>query len=66
MDGTYTVLVKQSVGNKQLARLGQNVRKLLKICLKQIEWEDLEHIHFTQGRDQWQAVVYVILNLHVT
>jgi hypothetical protein len=66
MDGTYTVLVKQSVGNKQLARLGQNVRKLLKICLKQIEWEDLEHSHFTQGRDQWQAVVYVILNLHVT
>lgn len=66
IDGTYKVLVKQSVEIKQLAKLGQNVGKLLKICLKQIEWEDLEHCHFTQGRDQWQAVVYVILNLHVT
>jgi hypothetical protein len=36
------------------------------MCLKQIEWEDLEHSHFTEARDQWQAVVYVILNLRVT
>jgi hypothetical protein len=33
--------------------------------LKEIRWEGVDWIHLAQDRDQWQAVVNMVMNLEV-
>jgi hypothetical protein len=42
-------------------RWGDNIR----VYLKQIRWKDVDWIHLTQDKDQWQALVSMVMNLWV-
>jgi hypothetical protein len=35
----------------------------IKVDLKEIEWEDMEWIQLSQDRDQWQALVKLVMNI---
>jgi hypothetical protein len=33
--------------------------------LRKIRWEGVDWMHLVQGRDQWQALVNMVMNLQV-
>jgi hypothetical protein len=33
--------------------------------LREIGWDGMDSIHMTQDRDQWRALVYMVMNLQV-
>jgi hypothetical protein len=37
----------------------------IRMDFREIGWEGVDWIHLAQDRDQWQAVVNMIMNLHV-
>jgi hypothetical protein len=41
------------------------VRDGIKMYLKEIGWGDMDWINLAEARDQWQALVYTVMNLLV-
>jgi hypothetical protein len=35
------------------------------MAVKEIEWQDMDWLHFAQDRNEWQAVVSTVMNLQV-
>jgi hypothetical protein len=44
-----------------LALMGGNIR----VDLREIGWKDVDWIHLAQDRDQWQALVNMVMKLRV-
>jgi hypothetical protein len=40
-------------------------RKIIRMDLREIGWEGVDWIHLAQDRDQWQALVNMIMNPQV-
>jgi hypothetical protein len=50
--------VKRPLGKPRRRRDG-NIR----MDLREIRWEDVDWIHTAQDRDQWRAIVNMVMNL---
>jgi hypothetical protein len=60
----YRILVGKPEGN---APLGSRRRRQvnIKMDLREIEWDGMDWIDLAQDRDQWRALVNMVMNLRV-
>jgi hypothetical protein len=61
----YSILVRQPKGKRQLRRSSRRWENNIKTDLREIEWEIMDWNHLTQERDEWRAVVNIVMNLWV-
>jgi hypothetical protein len=66
MKNTYSILLGISDGKRPVGRLRRRWEDNIRIDLSEIRWEDVDWLHLTQDRDQWRAVVNMVMNLRVT
>jgi hypothetical protein len=57
----YWILAGKPEGKRQRGRWVDNI----KMNLKEIGWDEIDWIDMAQDRDQWRALVYMVLNLRV-
>jgi hypothetical protein len=65
MRNAYKILVGKPDGKRPLGRLRHSWEDNIRMDIKEIGWDDVDWIHLAQGRNQWWAYVYMVLNLHV-
>jgi hypothetical protein len=53
--------VGQPEGKRSLHRWEDNI----KIDFREIEWDSMDWIHLAQGRDQWSALVNMVINIQI-
>jgi hypothetical protein len=63
--GTYNILVGRPEGRRPLGRSRHRWEDNIKMDLREIEFGDVDWIHWAQDRDRWQALVNMVLNLQV-
>jgi hypothetical protein len=59
----YRILVGMSEGNRPLGRPRLRWEKNIKVDLGEIGWGGMNWIDLAQGRDQWRALVNMVINL---
>jgi hypothetical protein len=52
-------------GKRPLRRLRHRRKNGIKMDITKIDWEGVEWIHLAQGRNSWQALVNIVMNLQV-
>jgi hypothetical protein len=62
MRNAYRILVGYPEGNRPLGRARH---RNIKIYLREIGWDGGDWIDLAQDRDQWRALVKVVMNLQV-
>jgi hypothetical protein len=63
MRSAYKILARKSQGKRLLGRPRR--KRDIRIDSKKIGWEGVDWIHLPQDREQWQAVVNMVMNLQV-
>jgi hypothetical protein len=53
----YTILVGKLERNRPLGRPRRRWVDIIKIDLREIEWEDVDWVDLAEDRDQWRALV---------
>jgi hypothetical protein len=61
----YSVLVGKPEGNRPLKRPRYRWEDNIRLDLRERGWESLDWIHPAEDRDQWQALMNVVMILHV-
>jgi hypothetical protein len=61
----YRILVRKPEGKRPLERPRRKWVYNIKIDLREIEWDGMDWIDLAQDRDQWRAVVNMVMNLRV-
>ena len=61
----YGFLVRKPEGQRPLVRLGTDGRVLLKQVLPKMGWEGMDRVYLTQGKDQSEALVYMLMKFYV-
>jgi hypothetical protein len=61
----YIVLVRKLEGKKPLGRPGHRLDNDIKMNLKEIGRDGMDWIRGAQGRDQWWALVNMVMNLQI-
>jgi hypothetical protein len=61
----YKVLMEKPEGKRPLRTPRCRWEDGITIHLREIGWEGVEWIHPAQGRNQWQAGMYTVMNLQV-
>jgi hypothetical protein len=64
-NNTYRILVGKAKGKRQLGQCMHIWQNNIKIDLKETVWENKVCINLPQERNQWQALVTVVMNLQV-
>jgi hypothetical protein len=62
----YSILVGKSEGRRHLVGSRRRWEDNIRMDLREIGWEVVDWIHLAQDRDQWRAVVNMVMNLRVT
>jgi hypothetical protein len=62
---SYRLLVGKSEEKRPLVRPGHRWVDNIKIDLRETGWDDIEGIDLAQDRNQWKALVNVVMNLRV-
>jgi hypothetical protein len=65
MRDAYKILVRKPKGKRLLKRLSCIWEDNIIMDLREIGWEDVDWVHLTQDRDQWQDLVNMVMNLWV-
>jgi hypothetical protein len=60
-----TPLGRKPTGNRPLQRLRCRWKDGIKMDLRETGWEDADWIHLVQHRDQWRALVKMVMNLQI-
>jgi hypothetical protein len=63
--GAYTILVGRPEGRRPLGRPRRRWEDNIKTDLREIEFGDVDWIHWAQDRDRWRALVNTVMNLRV-
>jgi len=58
-------LVGKPEGKRLLGTLGRRWEDNIRMGLREIGWEVVDWMHLAQDRDQWRAVVNMVMNLRV-
>jgi hypothetical protein len=61
----YRILVAKPEGKRPLGRPRRRWMDSTKIDLTEIGWDGVEWIDLAQDRDQWRALVNLVMNLRV-
>jgi hypothetical protein len=61
----YRILVGKSDGKRQLGRPRRRWVDSIKMDLREIGWGDMDWIDLAYDRDQWRALVNIVMNLRV-
>jgi hypothetical protein len=62
---SYRILVGKPEGNRPLGRPRRGWVDNIKMELSEIGWDGVDWIDVAQDRDQWRALVNMVLNLRV-
>jgi hypothetical protein len=62
----YRILVGKPEGKKALGRPRRRWVDNIKMYLRDIVWDGMNWIHLAQDRDQWRALVNMVMNLLVS
>jgi hypothetical protein len=62
----YRILVGKPEGKRPLGSPGRRWVDNIKIDLREIEWGGMDWIDLAQDRDQWRALVNMLMNLRVS
>jgi hypothetical protein len=62
----YKILVTKPESKRPLGRSRSRCEGDIRMNLREIGWEDVDWIHVAQDRDQWRAVVNIVMHLRVT
>jgi hypothetical protein len=61
----YRILVGTPGGKRPLGRLRRRGVYNIEIDLREIGWDGMDWIELAQDRDQWRAIVNMVMNLRV-
>jgi hypothetical protein len=61
----YRILVGKPEGKRPLGRPRHRCVDNVKIDLRETGWDDMDWINLVQDRDQWRALVNMVMNLGV-
>jgi hypothetical protein len=61
----HTFLVGNAEGRRPLGRPSNRWEDSIRMDLREVGWEGVDWMHLAQDRDQWQTLVYMIMNLLV-
>jgi hypothetical protein len=61
----YRILVGKPEGRRPLGRARHTWVNYIKIYLREIEWDGVDLVDLAQERDQWRALVNMVMNLWV-
>jgi hypothetical protein len=64
MRNMYKIFVGKLEGRKPV-RIPRHIWEVIRMDLREIEWEHVDWMHLSQDRDQWQALVNMVMNLWV-
>jgi len=59
----YSILVGKPKGKRPLVKSRCRCQDTIRMDFRKIGWEGVDWMHLAQNGDQWQAVVYTIMNL---
>jgi hypothetical protein len=62
---SYRILVGEPEGKRPLGRLRRRWVDNMKMDLRRIRWDDVDWIDLAQDRDQWKALLKMVINLRV-
>jgi hypothetical protein len=62
---TYRILVGKPEGKRSLGRPRRRWVGNIKIDLREIGWDGMDWIDLAQDRDQWRALVNMVMNVRV-
>jgi hypothetical protein len=62
----YKILVGKQEGKRPLGRPRRKWEDNIKMGLREIRWGGIDWIDLAQDRDQWRALVNMIMNLRVS
>jgi len=65
MKNTYKTYVGKPEGKRPLRRPRHRWEDNIRMNLMEIGWEGVDWMHLAQDRDQWQALVNMIMDLQV-
>jgi hypothetical protein len=65
MRNAYEILVGKPEEKRPLGRPRHRWEDNIRKDLKDIRWENVDWMHLAQDRDQWQALVKIVMNLCV-
>jgi hypothetical protein len=65
MRNAYKILVRKCKEKRPLARHRHKWEGNIRMNLREIGWEGVGWIHLPQNKDQWQALVNMVINLWV-
>jgi hypothetical protein len=61
----YRILVEKPEGKRPIGRQRRRWVDNIKIDLREIGWDGADWIDLAQDRDQWRALVNMLMNLRV-
>jgi hypothetical protein len=65
MRNAYGILVGKPEEKRPLGRPRRRWVDNIKMDLREIEWDGMDWIKLVQDRDQWRALVNMVINLRV-
>jgi len=65
MRNVYSILVGKPEGKRPLGRHKRGREDNIRMDLREIGWEGVDWTHLAEDRDQWQALVNMVMNLRV-
>jgi hypothetical protein len=63
MRNAYNILVGKPEAKRPLGRPRHRWKDNFRMDLREIGWEGMDWVHLAQDRDQWQALVNMVMNL---
>jgi hypothetical protein len=63
--GAYNIVFGSPEGRRPLGRPIRKWENNIKMGLREIEFGDVDWIHWAQDRDRWRALVNTVMNLRV-
>jgi hypothetical protein len=59
------ILVVEPQGKRPLGRRKRSRKNNIRMGLREVWWEGVDWMHLAQDRDQWRAVINMVMNLRV-
>jgi hypothetical protein len=65
MRNAYNILVRKPQGKRPLGIPRHKWEENIRMDLRAVRWEVVDWIHLAQDRDQWQALMNMVMNIQV-